>query len=41
VSLGYDRHLSKAVIFRGAVFVGLSTTAEDYGFSAGFSFGRN
>jgi outer membrane putative beta-barrel porin/alpha-amylase len=41
VSLGYDRRLSKAVIFRGAVFVGLSTTAEDYGFSAGFSFGRN
>ncbi len=39
VSLGYDRHLSGSVVFRSAVYAGLSNTAEDFGFSAGFSFG--
>ncbi len=37
LTLGYDRRLSPAVTFRSAAYVGLSDTAEDYGFSAGFS----
>ena len=36
-SLGYDRTLSRGVSLRSAAFVGLSDTAEDFGFSLGFS----
>jgi len=36
-SFGYDRALSRGVTFRSALFVGLSDTAEDFGFSAGLS----
>lgn len=36
-TLGYDRRLGPSVTFRTALYVGLSDTAEDYGFSAGFS----
>jgi hypothetical protein len=37
LSLGYDRRLSPAITLRSALFVGLSDTAEDWGFSAGLS----
>lgn len=37
LSLGYDRRLSPTVTFRSALFLGLSSTAEDWGFSAGLS----
>ncbi|MBI1952036.1 MAG: hypothetical protein HYS34_11825, partial [Acidobacteria bacterium] len=36
-SFGYDRALSRGVTVRAALFVGLSDTAEDFGFSAGLS----
>ncbi len=40
LSLGYDRLLSAGAKLRLALYTGLSRTAEDYGFSAGVSFGR-
>ncbi|HEU4401101.1 MAG TPA: hypothetical protein VFT43_03270 [Candidatus Polarisedimenticolia bacterium] len=36
-SLGYDRTLSRGVTFRSTLFLGLSDTAEDFGFAAGLS----
>jgi hypothetical protein len=39
VSFGLDRRLAGGAVFRGAFFAGLSSTAEDYGLSAGVSFG--
>ena len=38
LSLGLDHHLSPAVTFRSALYLGVSDTAEDYGFSLGLSF---
>ena len=38
VSVGLDRRLSAEAVFRAAYYYGLSKTAEDYGFYAGFSF---
>jgi outer membrane putative beta-barrel porin/alpha-amylase len=38
LSLGYDRLLSAGISFRSTVYIGLSDTTEDFGFSAGFSF---
>jgi hypothetical protein len=38
LSAGYDRVLSRGVTFRSLVYAGLSTTSEDFGFGAGFSF---
>ncbi len=37
LSFGYDRALSRGISFRSTVYVGLSNTAEDFGFGAGFS----
>ena len=38
VSLGYDRVLSPGITLRSTAYAGLSSTAERFGFSAGFSF---
>ncbi len=38
VSLGYDRLLSPGITLRSTAYAGLSSTAERFGFSAGFSF---
>ena len=38
LSLGFDRRLSGSVTFRSAAYAGLSSTAEDFGLMAGFSF---
>jgi hypothetical protein len=38
LSAGYDRVLSHRVTFRSLVYAGLSTTSEDFGFGAGFSY---
>jgi len=40
VSLGYDRVLPRGVTLRSTAYAGLSSTSEDFGFSAGFSFAR-
>jgi hypothetical protein len=37
LSAGHDRVLSGGVTLRSRVYVGLSSTSEDFGFGAGFS----